>query len=60
MAVHLHSDLKLQPFFRHRAFLGQNLSHDPVARPLEHLRRTCDLDVNRHRINQFFIFFLND
>jgi hypothetical protein len=60
MAVHLHGDFKPQPFFGHRAFFGQNLPHDPVAGPIEHLRSTRNLDVDRHRINQFLIFLLND
>ena len=44
---------------RRRAFLGENLTHDPVARSAKHLGGACELDVDRHRIDQFVVFLLN-
>jgi len=59
VAVHAEGDFKSEWGVGEGAFLGEDLTHDPVARSAEYLGDAWDLDVDRHRIDQFVVFSLN-
>ena len=59
VAVHAEGDFKSEWGVGEGAFLGEDLTHDSVARSAEHLGGAGDLDVDRHRIDQFVVFLLN-
>ncbi len=59
MAVHAEGDFKSQSGVGEGASLGEDLTHDSVARSAEHLGDAGDLDVDRHRIDQLVVFLLN-